>query len=80
MSKASAYFIINEKSGKQGMKKIKGDLDKLSGIISVSMNTVKDSVSVDFETTEIRKYQLFNELERMGYDISETKYETHITM
>ena len=78
MSKASAYFIINGGTGKSDIKKIKSDLDKLSGVSSVSMNTVKNSVSVDFDTTGIRKNQLFDRLEKMGYDVSETKYETHI--
>jgi len=78
MSKASAYFIINEIEGKKDIKKIKNDLNQLSGVISVSMNTVRNSVSVDFDTTGIRKNQLFDRLQKMGYDVSETKYETHI--
>ncbi|MCL1823030.1 MAG: heavy metal-associated domain protein [Oscillospiraceae bacterium] len=78
MAKASAYFIINKMDGKKDIKKIKGDLDKLNGVIAVSMNPVINSVSVDFDTTGIRKNQLFDSLEKMGYDVSETKYETHI--
>jgi len=78
MSKASAYFIVNDINGKNDIKRIKSDLDKLGGVISVSMNTVRNSVSVDFDTTGIRKNQLFDKLQKMGYDVSETKYETHI--
>ncbi|MDR2558870.1 MAG: heavy metal-associated domain protein [Oscillospiraceae bacterium] len=78
MSKASAYFIVNEIDGKKDIKRIKGDLDMLSGVISVSMNTARNSVAVDFDTTGIRKYQLFAELGKMGYDVSESKYEVHI--
>ena len=78
MSKASAYFIVNDIPGRKDIKKIKKDLDKLDGVISVSMNTVKNSVAVDFDTTGIRKNQLFERLEDMGYDVSETRYEVHI--
>ncbi|MCL2637669.1 MAG: heavy metal-associated domain protein [Oscillospiraceae bacterium] len=78
MSKASAYFIVNEIDGKKDIKRIKGDLDKLAGVISVSMNPAVNSVAVDFDTTGIRKYQLFHELAEMGYDVSESKYEVHI--
>jgi copper chaperone CopZ len=78
MSKACAYFIINEAPGKQCFKRIKSDLDTLSGVLGVSMNTAKNSVAVDFETTGIRKYQLFDKIEKLGYDVSESKYEVHI--
>jgi len=78
MAKASAYFIVNDAPGKHDFKKIKGDLDELAGVISVSMNTIKKSVAVDFDTTGIRKKQLFDKLEQMGYDVSESRYETHI--
>ncbi|MDR2532601.1 MAG: heavy-metal-associated domain-containing protein [Oscillospiraceae bacterium] len=77
MSKASAYFIVND-IGKHDIKKIKSDLDTLSGVISVSMNTVRNSVAVDFDTTGIRKNQLFAQIEKLGYDVSESKYEVHI--
>ena len=78
MSKASAYFIVNDTQGRHDFKRIKGDLTELAGVISVSMNTMKNSVAVDFDTTGIRKNQLFDKLRNWGYDISETKYETHI--
>jgi len=78
MSKASAYFIVNEINGKKDIKRIKSDLDKLRGVISVSMNTMRNSVAVDFDTTGIRKHQLFDELDKMGYDVSESRYEVHI--
>jgi copper chaperone CopZ len=78
MAKASAYFIVNDAPGKHDFKRIKGDLDKLAGVISVSMNKIRKSVAVDFDTTGIRKHQLFDKLEKLGYDISESKYETHI--
>jgi hypothetical protein len=42
------------------------------------MNTARNSVAVDFDTTGIRKYQLFDKLEKMGYDVSESRYEVHI--
>lgn len=77
MAKGSAYFIVND-IGKRDIKSIKSDLDKLGGVISVSMNTAKNSVAVDFDTTGIRKNQLFDRLEKLGYDVSESKYETHI--
>jgi len=78
MSKASAYFIVNEVKGKHGIKRIKSDLDSLAGVISVSMNTARNSVAVDFDTTGIRKHQLYDKLGEMGYDVSESKYEVHI--
>jgi copper chaperone CopZ len=78
MAKASAYFIVNDAPGKHDFKRIKRDLDELSGVISVSMNTMRKSVAVDFDTTGIRKNQLFAQLEELGYDVSETRYETHI--
>jgi copper chaperone CopZ len=78
MAKGSAYFIVNENEGKHDFKRIKNDLDELAGVISISMNKVRKSVSVDFDTTGLRKYQLFDKLKNMGYDISETVYETHI--
>ena len=78
MSKASAYFIVNDIEGSGDIKKIKNDLDKLSGVISVSMNTKINSVAVDFDTTGIRKNQLFERLENMGYNVSETNYKVHI--
>jgi len=78
MSKASAYFIVNEVEGKHDIKRIKSDLDSLAGVISVSMNTARNSVAVDFDTTGIRKYQLFDKLGELGYDVSESRYEVHI--
>ncbi|MCL2019123.1 MAG: heavy-metal-associated domain-containing protein [Oscillospiraceae bacterium] len=78
MSKASAYFIVNEVEGKHGVKRIKNDLNTLKGVISVSMNPTKNSVAVDFDTTGIRKHQLFDRIEKLGYDVSESRYENHI--
>ena len=72
------YSIKRSSLFKKDIKKIKSDLDKLNGVISVSMNTTKNSVAVDFDTTGIRKNQLLKRIENMGYDVSETKYEVHI--
>ena len=77
MSKASVYFTVNDSNGKHATKELKRALDKLSGVISVSVNENAESVAVDFDTTGVEQERIKREIEKLGYDITDMKFENH---
>lgn len=73
MSKASAYFSLGNINGKQDIKEIKRELDALPGVFSVSVNDSSGSVAVDFDTTGVNGGRIEKQLEKMGYEILNSK-------
>ncbi|NLH01056.1 MAG: heavy metal-associated domain protein [Clostridiales bacterium] len=78
MSKASAYFTVNSIGGKHGAKELKSELDKLAGVISVSVSDSSGNIAVDFDTTGVRQEDLKTKIENLGYDITNVRLENHI--
>lgn len=78
MSKASAYFTVTNVNGKHDVKQLKRELDTFPGVLSVSVNDRTERIAVDFDTTGVKQEQLQKKIEKLGYDITNTKLENHI--
>jgi copper chaperone CopZ len=78
MSKASVYFTISNLEDKHDIKELKRELDAFSGVISVSESDGKKQIAVDFDTTGIKPEQLERKIQKLGYNIINTKFENHI--
>jgi copper chaperone CopZ len=78
MSKESAYFTLKSIDGKRDLKELKKELNKFPGVISVSVNPVKNSLAVDYDNTGVHQPELATRLEKLGYEISSSSTETHI--
>ena len=78
MSKASAYFTLDGLSDKHDVKAIKRELDTLPGVLSVSVSDDSKRVTVDFDTTGVQTDCIGKRLEKMGYQIRDTKTENHV--
>ena len=77
MSKASVYFSVKNPVGKHGTKELKRELNDLSGVLSVSVNGTNDNIAVDFDTTGVKQDQIKTQLEILGYDITQMRFEDH---
>lgn len=73
MSKASVYFSLSPVDGKHDVKEIKNALDALPGVLSVSVNDGSGQVAVDFDTTGVQRARIQTQLEKLGYEILDTK-------
>ncbi len=78
MPKASAYFVIDNLKGKHDVKELKRELDAFRGVNSVSVSDKSSIVAVDFDNTGILHSQLKSKIEKLGYNISRSRTETHI--
>ncbi len=78
MSKASIYFTLRNVDGKHEVKEIKRELDALPGVISVSVNDRSERVAVDFDTTGVKSINIERKLEKLGYEILDSRLENHI--
>ena len=78
MSKASVYFTLGNVDGKHDVKEIKQGLDTLPGVFSVSVNHSSDRVAVDFDTTGTQSDRIEKQLEKMGYQILDSKFDHHM--
>ena len=78
MSKASAYFTLDGLSDKYDVKAIKRELDTLPGVLFVSTSDDSKRVAVDFDTTGVQTDRIGKLLEKMGYQICDTKTENHV--
>ena len=76
MAKSSAYFTLGGFDDKHDAGAVKRELDALPGVISVSVGGRR--VAVDFDTTGVRSESIGKRLEKMGYQILDTKTESHI--
>jgi len=77
MSKASIYFQLRDVDGKRDAKELKRELDSFRGVISVSVNAEKNTLSVDFDTTGVECEQLEKRIEKLGYQVEAVKAENH---
>lgn len=78
MSKASAYFTLGDFNHKRDGKAVKRELDALPGVLSVSVSGGSNRVAVDFDTTGVQSGRIQKELEKMGYQILDSKLDDHI--
>jgi copper chaperone CopZ len=78
MSKASIYFSLNDLSGKRDVADIKQRIDKIPGVISVSVNRLDDKVAVDFDTSGTNQDKIREELTDLGFSITGEHFENHI--
>lgn len=77
MSKASIYFTMNKVDGKHDVKEIKKALDKLAGVESVSVNAETGRVAVDYDTTGVLSERIQKQLEKAGYQVTQSNLESH---
>ena len=75
MPKASVYFTLGNADGKHDVKEIKQGLDTLPGVSSVSVS--ESQVTVDFDTTGIQSASIEKELQKMGYEVLNSRLDEH---
>ena len=73
MSKESVYFTLANLGGKHDVKEIQRGLDTLPGVFSVSVSDRSNCVAVDFDTTGTQSDRIEKQLEKMGYEILDSK-------
>lgn len=78
LSKASFYCTVNPIRGKHDKDRIKRELDTIPGVISVSVNNSSGKVAVDFDTTGAQSGRILKQLERLGYEVADSRLENHI--
>lgn len=78
MSKASAYFHVENMADKKDVQVIKKELDTLRGVISVSTNTQTGRIAVDYDTTGVEQSRIEARLQKLGYKILAEKNENHV--
>jgi copper chaperone CopZ len=69
MPKESAYFTLENISGKHQVKKLKRELDTLNGVYSVSVNDRTDKVAVDYDSSGVGLGHILKKIEKLGYHI-----------
>ena len=77
MAKASVYFTLSDTDNQHDTKAIKRELAALPGIFSVSVSD-GGRVAVDFDTTGVQSRRIKAQLEKMGYQVLDSKTENHI--
>lgn len=78
MSKASAYFRLENIDGKHDVKELKRELNSLHGIISVIVNENTERIAVDYDSTGVAQRQIQRVIENLGYDVVNTRFENHM--
>ena len=78
MSKASVSFTLGDLDHKHDSKAIKRELDTLPGVRSVSISDSSNCVAVDFDTTGVQPDRIRKQLEKMGYQVLDSKTDDHI--
>ena len=78
MSKASVYFTLGDLENKHDSEAIKRELDTLAGVRSVSISDSSNRVAVDFDTTGVQPDRIKKQIEKMGYQILNSKMDDHI--
>lgn len=78
MSKQSAYFNVPEISNKHEVKEIKNSLAKIRGVLSVSVNTEKDTVAVDYDDSGTDAEKLSRQMKHLGVDAKLFDQQSHI--
>ena len=76
MSKASIYFTVDNVNGKHDVKELKRELDTFPSVSSVSVNDKTELIAVDFDTMSVNQDQLKKRIEKLGYEITNTRVET----
>jgi copper chaperone CopZ len=64
---AGSYFHIPELNGRQGVKKLKRELDKIRGVRSVAINETTGRIAIDYDTTATEEDQLRRAIADLGY-------------
>jgi copper chaperone CopZ len=77
MSKASVYFTVDI-GNRHDIKNIKRGLDRLQGVRSVSVNDMTGRVAVDIDTSGLQRERIQRQIEKMGYNASDIKFEDHV--
>ena len=77
MSKASVYFDLKNPSGPRDCEVIKRQLNKIPGVLSVSINKDQDRVAVDYDTTGTGPDQLRGRLNEFGFEVQTEHWQEH---
>lgn len=77
MSKESACFQINNINSKHDSKGLKKEMDAFRGVISVSVNTEKNTLAVDYDNTGVSCGRIQERLKQLGYKVEACKTESH---
>ena len=68
MAQISAYFSLENASGKHDAKRLKQGLDTLPGVTSVSISD-RGCLSVDYDSTGVRQEEIRQKVQELGFQL-----------
>lgn len=77
MPKASVYFDLESTADQRDSEEIKRRIDRIPGVISVSVSRGRSRVAVDFDTTGTGPEKLRGALKECGCRVSGERIESH---
>lgn len=78
MSKNSVYFSLSDVDGKRGAKELKKSIGSMRGVLSVSVNSQKNNIAVDYDSSGVNPEQIEEKINELGWKISSSKEQDHI--
>ena len=78
MSKASFYCTVNNVDNNHDSGKIKRELSLIPGVKSVSVSDSAKTIAVDYDTSGVQSDQIMRKIEKLGYEVVDSKLENHI--
>ena len=78
MSKTSAYFTLKDLHSGHDARKIKQELSRLPGVLSVSISEDSHCAAVDYDTTGVQAGRIQKELESLGFRPSDSRVKNHV--
>jgi copper chaperone CopZ len=72
------YAELENLNGRHEEKDLKRQLDKIPGVLSVSVTNDRKQVAVDFDTTGTNPEQIRKHLNDLGLKVSGERKEEHI--
>jgi copper chaperone CopZ len=78
LAKESIYFTIPDMDKGHDPKKLKEQIDKLHGIISVSVSSDTGKVAVDYDSTGTDGNEIKRQIEKLGFSPKMTRHDEHI--
>ncbi|HOV41724.1 MAG TPA: heavy-metal-associated domain-containing protein [Oscillospiraceae bacterium] len=78
MSKNSVYFSLSDVDGKREAKELKKGIGSMRGVLSVSVNSQKNNIAVDYDSSGVNPEQIEEKINELGWKISSSKEQDHI--
>lgn len=71
MAHLSAYFSLEDASGRHDAALLKRELDTLPGVTSVSVSS-RGCLAVDYDTSGVRQEQILQKVQELGFQLRDS--------